>query len=99
MQELAAAAKAAENVLKRHKESAAAELQATEASWSAMAADLQEQVTDLQQRIRTLEVECDEAQKKLDRSDDITARKMKDAQVCYTTIYIQRWSYASLLHA
>ena len=82
MQTLTAAAKASAKVLKQHKQLAGQELQATEASWSAMASDLQEQVTDLQQRTRTLECECDELQKQLDTSDDITARKTKAAHVC-----------------
>ena len=80
-QELEAAAQAAENTLKQHQQRASEELQATEASWSAMASDLQDQVTELQKRIRTVECECDETQQKLDRADSISARKMKDAQV------------------
>lgn len=82
LQELAAAAKAADKVLKHHKQRAAEELQATEASWSAMASDLQEQVTDMQQRTRTLECECDDLRKQLEGANDVTARKMKEAEVC-----------------
>lgn len=63
---------------------AAEELQATEASWSAMAADLQEQVTELQNRARTLECECDDAQKQLEKAAAISARRVKDAEVCHT---------------
>ena len=50
-----------------------------------MASDLQDQVTDLQQRARNLECECDELRTQRDRSDSIAARKAKESQVRIST--------------
>jgi hypothetical protein len=97
VQELAAAAKAAEEALKRHKQSAEAELQATEASWSAMAADLQDQVSDLKLTIGTLEVRCNDARTQLGQADETSARRLREAQVCLSAICALRCASAALL--
>jgi hypothetical protein len=97
VQELAAAAKAAEAALKSHKQSAEAELQAAEASWSAMAADLQDQVSDLKLTIQTLQVRCDDARTQLGQADETSARRLREAQVCLSAICALRCASAALL--